>query len=337
MGFITCFMRLFISFLLLICFTGPLHSEPVKNPIKIVFSTYWPTSYEYLWLPVKHFAENVEKKSNHRVKFELHHSKKLYDGFKEFGALKRGDIDMSSPLDIYNMDSIPELGISSLPFLYDNIENLDKALNEGLWDLGIKQKLLDHNIVVLSVSVLEPYQIFSKDFKVLSPKDIKDKKWGVSGATHSKAIENLGGFPELMSSGKLYMEFQKGRISGCTRPLLTGRGRQLYEVIDYITINNFSLITTFLSINKDKWDSLPQDIQTIIKKQALVKNQEQLVRLNKEVNNHIKFFEKIGVQLHFSNKHEIETFRKAMLPVYDWWLKKVPDGQKYIDFVKVHR
>ncbi|MFH2057379.1 MAG: TRAP transporter substrate-binding protein DctP [Pseudomonadota bacterium] len=337
MRVITCFGRLFLPFLLLICLTGPVHSESVKKPIKIVFSTYWPTSYEYLWLPIKHFAQNVEKRSSNRVKFELHHSKQLFDGFEEFKALERGDIDMSSPLDIYNIDSIPEFGISSLPFLYDNIQSLENALDAGLWDLGITQKLLDHNIVVLNVSVLEPYQIYSRDFQVISPKDIKDKKWGVSGATHSKAIEILGGIPELMSSGKLYMEFQKGKINGCTRPLLTGYGRQLYEVIDYITINNFSLISTFLSINKDKWDSLPEDIQTIIKEEALIKSQEQTGRLNQEINNHIEFYKKIGVKLHFSTKQEIEAFRKAMLPVYDWWLKKVPDGQKYINFVKAHR
>ncbi len=333
MGVLTCFGRLLMPFFLLICLTGSLHSEPIK----IVFSTYWPTSYEYMWLPVKHFAENVEKRSNGRVKFELNHSKKLFNGLEEFKALERGDIDMSSPLDIYNIDSIPELGISSLPFLYNNIQDLQKALDAGLWDLGINQKLLDHNIVALGVSVIEPYQIYSKDFQVISPQDIKDKKWGVSGATHSKAIEIMGGVPELMSSGKLYMEFQKGRINGCTRPLLTGRGRRLYEVIDYITITNFSLITTFLSINKDKWDSLPNDIQNIMKEEALIKNQEHMNRLNQAVNNHIEFYKKLGVNLHFSSKHEIETFRKVMLPVYDWWLNQVPDGQKYIDFVKTHR
>ncbi len=337
MGAITRLVSFFMPFLLLICFAGSLHSEPIKKPIKIVFSTYWPTSYEYLWLPVKNFAEKVEKRSNGRVKFELYHSKKLFSGFEEFKALERGDIDMSSPLDIYNTDIIPELGISNLPFLYNNIQSLQNALDAGLWDLGIKQKLLERNIVVLSVSACEPYQIYSKDFQVISPDDIKDKIWGVSGTTHGKAIEILGGKPEIMSSGKLYMEFQKGRINGSTRPLLTGRGRQLYEVIDYITITNFSLFTTFLSINKNKWDSLPGDIQSIMKEESLIKNREHLGRLEQEVRNHIEFYEKIGVTLHHSSKQEIETFRKAMLPVYNWWLQKVPDGQKYIDFVKTHR
>jgi hypothetical protein len=35
---------------------------------------------------------------------------------------------------------------------------------------------------------------------------------------------------------------------------------------------------------------------------------------------------------------ELKKFRKAMDPVYKWWLEKqVPGGQKYLDFVEKHR
>ena len=35
---------------------------------------------------------------------------------------------------------------------------------------------------------------------------------------------------------------------------------------------------------------------------------------------------------------ELAKFRKAMGPVYKWWLEKgVPDGQKYLDFVEKNR
>ena len=78
-----------------------LQVEAKSKTIDITFSTYMPTSYEYLWLPMKHFAENVEKQTNGQVKFKLYHSGQLYKGKEEFAALERGDIDMTSPLDIY--------------------------------------------------------------------------------------------------------------------------------------------------------------------------------------------------------------------------------------------
>jgi hypothetical protein len=33
---------------------------------------------------------------------------------------------------------------------------------------------------------------------------------------------------------------------------------------------------------------------------------------------------------------ELEKFKEAMAPVYEWWLSKVPEGKKYIEFAKTH-
>lgn len=326
-----------IVFLLSFFFCVTTQAKKKNEPIKIIFSTYWPVSYEYVWLPVKHFAEKVEKQSNQRVKFKLYHSKQLFGGKEELAALERGDIDMTCPTDQYHTKLIPELGITSLPFLYKDHEHLQKILDAGLWDIGINQKLLEHNIVVLSAAVGEPFQIYSNEYPVTSPDDIKNKKWGVSGATHRKAIEVLGGIPEVMSSGRLYMEFQKGRISGCTRPLLTGTGRKLYEVVDYLSITNFACYTSFLCINRSKWQSLPEDIQQII----LTADKERINQQSRMVKSYIaesiNFFEEQGIKVHIPSQKEKDAFKQAMIPVYDWWLKEVPDGQKYIDFVNQYQ
>ncbi len=317
------------------CFTTQAEEKP--EPIKIVFSTFWPVSYTYLWIPIQHFAEEVEKKSNQRVKFKLYHSKQLFGGKEELAALERGDVDMISPTDLYHTKLIPELGITSLPFLYKDAESFQKILKAGLFDLGINQKFLEHNIVALSAWGGDPFQIYSLDFPVIAPDDMKGKKWAVAGPIHSKAIEILGGIPEFLSSGQLYMAFQKGMINGGTRPLITGYGRKLYEVVDYLAITNFAFFSSVLCINKTKWDSLPKDIQQIILEADKKRIKENSLLVKDYINNTIKTFKDQGVRIHISSPEEKEAFKKAMAPVYDWWLTQVPDGQKYIDFVNRHQ
>jgi TRAP-type C4-dicarboxylate transport system substrate-binding protein len=78
---------------------------------------------------------------------------------------------------------------------------MQKSLDAGLWKLGINDKFLAHNVVVLGTAAGGPYQIYAKGFAVHAPKDIAGKKWGVSGSTASKAIELMGGSPTTMSSG----------------------------------------------------------------------------------------------------------------------------------------
>jgi TRAP-type C4-dicarboxylate transport system substrate-binding protein len=45
---------------------------------KLTFSTYWPTSYNYLIDPIFSFAEKVKERSNGRVEIEVFHSKQLF-------------------------------------------------------------------------------------------------------------------------------------------------------------------------------------------------------------------------------------------------------------------
>ena len=307
-----------------------------SKPIEIILSTYMPTSYGYIVTPLKHFAEAVEKESGGKVKFKFYHSGQLYKGKEEFAAVERGDIDMSAPLDIYQTGIVPELGISNLPFMWNNPASLQKTLDAGLWDLGVKDKLLKHNMIVLGVATGGPYQIYSKNFPVRLPKDLKGKKWAVSGSTASKAMELLGGTPTTMSSGELYMALQRGTIDGCTRPALTGLGRKLYEVIKNLSFTNMAYFCSFLTINKKKWDSLPGDVQGIMKKAAKKRDQEQLKRVTAFLKEAIALYRKKGVNVHISTSEELAKFKEKMLPVYEWWIKKVPDGQKYIEFAKEH-
>jgi len=310
--------------------------EAKSKPIEIVFSTYWPTSYGYLWLPIKGFAEKVEKQSGGRVKFKLYHSAQLFKGKEEFAALERGDIDMSAPLDIYNTGIVPELGISNLPFMWSNPESLQRTLDAGLWDLGINGELLKHNMVVLGVATGGPYQIYSKKHPVYTPRDMEGKKWGISGSTASKATELLGGAPTTMSSGELYLALQRGTIDGCTRPLITGLGRKLYEVVEHLSVTNMAYFCSFLAINKKKWDSLPKDVQEIMKKAAKERNQDQLHRLLAFMKKGIALYKDKGVKVHIATQEELSKFKEKMAPVYDWWLTKVPDGKKYIEFSGTH-
>jgi TRAP-type C4-dicarboxylate transport system substrate-binding protein len=328
----------FIFGVVLALCSGPVTGVLAKDkPIEIVLSTYMPTSYGYLVAPLESFIKNVEAESGGRVKFKFYHSGQLYKGKEEFAAVERGDIDMSAPLDIYQTGIVPELGISSLPFMWGSPASLQKTLDAGLWDLGVNDKILKHKMVVLGVAAGGPYQIYAKDFAVRTPEDLKGKKWGVSGSTASKAMELMGGAPTTMSSGELYMALQRGTIDGCTRPLLTGLGRKLFEVIEHLTVPNMAYFCCFLVINKEKWDRLPQDIQEIMRKAAKKRDQEQLQRLEQFLVDAIAQYKQKGVNVHLSTEAELAKFNQQMQPVYDWWVSKVPDGKKYIEFAKTHR
>lgn len=301
---------------------------------KLTFSTYWPTSYNYLIDPIFSFADKVKERTGGRVEIEIFHSQQLFGGKEEFGALERGDIDMSAPMDTYNTGSVPELGIASMPFLWPNPRAMQKSLDAGLWDLGVTQAMENRGVKVLNVAAGGPYQLYGKGFEIRKPSDLKGKKIAVSGTAASRAMELVGASPTSMSSGDLYVALQRGTIDATSRPLITGIGRKLYEVLDNVTVVNMSYFSTALAINMDSWNKLPADIQKIMEEAAFERGQEQLVLLEAYMDDAEKLFAENKVNYHVATDAELAVFQEAVSPVYDWWKSEVSDADKYIEFAR---
>lgn len=301
---------------------------------KLTFSTYWPTSYNYLIDPIFSFADKVKERTNGRVEIEIFHSKQLFGGKEEFGALERGDIDMSAPMDTYNTGAVPELGIASMPFLWPSPRAMQTSLDAGLWDLGVNRAMEARGVKVLNVAAGGPYQLYGKGFEIRKPADLAGKKIAVSGTAASRAMELINASPTSMSSGDLYVALQRGTIDATSRPLLTGIGRKLYEVLDNVTVVNMSYFATALAINVDSWNKLPADIQAIMQEAANERGQEQLVALEAYMAEAQGLFEKNNVNYHVATDAELAEFQKAVAPVYDWWRGEVSDADKYIKFAQ---
>lgn len=304
---------------------------------KFIFSTMFPTSYTYVLNPSLDFCKKVEARSGGRVKFDIYHSAQLFGGKEEFAAVGRGDIDVGIPHDIYHTGEVPDLGITSLPFMFEDVDQAMSMLRAGLKDMVRPKLEKANNCVLLGWCVFDPYQFYSKK-PISTIEDIKGKVWAVSGTTHTKAIEVLGGSATMMSSGELYLALQTGTIDGCTRPLLTGVGRKLHEVTKYLTLASFSPWGDLLIVNRDKWNKLPPDIQEVMR-QAGREWEEQEFTMGKEFEKTaVKKLSDGGMIVSKMPSPELAKFRKAMAPVYKWWLEKeVPHGQKYLDFVEKHR
>jgi len=304
---------------------------------KLVFSTMFPSSYTYIVNPGLDFCKKVEARTNGEVKFDIYTSKQLFGGKEEFAAVGRGEIDVGIPHDIYHTGEVPELGITSLPFLFKDVDQSTYMLRTGLKEMIRPVLEKANNCILLGWVVFDPYNFYSKK-PITSIEDIKGKTWAVSGTTAAKAIELMGGSPTMMSSSELYLALQTKTIDGCVRPLLTGVGRKLYEVADYWTQIDLSPWGDILIVNKDKWDKLTPDVQKIMR-QAGHEWEDQSFLLAKEyTQTAVKKLKDGGMNISKLSPEEMNKIRKAVNPLYEWWLEKeVPDGQKYLDFVESHR
>ncbi len=305
---------------------------------RFVFSTMFPTSYTYLLEPAEAFCEKVEALSNGEIEFDYYHSAQLYGGKEEFAAVSRGEVDMSIPHDTYHTGEVPELGITSLPFLFDDLDQAMYMLDIGLKDMIAPILEEKQNCILLGWAAVDPYQLYSKD-PIETVDDIKGKVWAISGTPAAKAIEEIGGSTTMMSSGELYLALQTGTIDGTLRPLLTGVGRKLDEVSNYLTlVPRFQAWGDMLIINKDKGNRLSPELQDVMRKAARDWEYQVYYQSKMYIQDAVKKLVDRGMDVSYLSDVEMEKFREKIKPVYEWWIsEQVPDGQKYIDFVEQNR
>src|SRR5699024_9486638 len=233
-------------------FAGTVALSPAQaqDTIELTFSTYLPPAYEYIYKPVENFAKKVEEDSDGRVKINIFHSGQLFDGYEELAALSRGDIDMTNMTGTYPGGTVPALNVFTMPFAFDDVPHLQRALDAGLLDLGISQELRDqHDTVALRVAPMQPYEFSSREAATDTADDFKGKIWASTGSSDARALQLLGGSPTGMSSADLYLSFDRKVIDSTPRPLITGIGRSLYEVANHLSLATFAFDTSILSIN----------------------------------------------------------------------------------------
>ena len=212
---------------------------------------------------------------------------------------------MRVALDAFGGDSAPEVEVEGALRASEELDDCEIVL------VGHEQRLREvaarHGGLPPSVSICHASQAVGMDD---SPVEAIRRK---PDSSIAKAIELMGGSPTTMSSGELYLALQRKTIDGCTRPLITGLGRKLYEVVDNISVTNMAYFTCMLAINKEKWDSLPKDIQAIITKAAKNRDKRQLEMLEAFMTDAIKKYQEKGVNVHMATAEELAR-RRGTIP-----------------------
>ena len=221
---------------------------PDGHPLSIAFSDSW--------------VKAVEEATNGRVKFTMHYGGSLVEGGSMLQGVSSGIADAGWCPFAYFPGEMPlynALAICGFDWLNAKIAcyvNRDfiAAHPEGTPD----------EIVIMYVHSPAPGCLVTNK-PIATLEDIKGMQFRVD-PLQSDGIAALGATPVAMTMPEAYEALSKNVIDGVlcnTEPLI---GWNLYEITDYILETPFMYSSAPAVIfNKEKWNSLPADLQDIIK------------------------------------------------------------------------
>jgi TRAP-type C4-dicarboxylate transport system substrate-binding protein len=221
------------------------------------------------WGPVhagKPFIKRLEEATKGRVKIDVFYSQTLAKGPDIWNAVKNGVADMGWCFHGYWADMTPLSDVITLPSL--PFRTAEKG-SEVLWKLyekfpAIRDEFKDVHVITLYSSL--PYFLITTKKQVRTIEDLKGMKIRVVGGPPTEQMKALGAIPTLIPMPDTYLSMDRGVIDGMGAPWEAVEGFRLYEIAKYYTMVPLSAVYFSISMNKQKWDSLPRDIQQAITK-----------------------------------------------------------------------
>ena len=216
------------------------------------------------WGPVhalQPWAKKVEEATKGKVKIEIFPAQTLAKGPDIWHAVRTGVADIGWCFQGFWPDMTPLAEVITLPCL--PFKTGEKG-SEVIWKLyerfpSIQREFKDVHVLYLWSS--DPYILTTTKKQVKTMEDLKGMKIKVLGGPPMDQIKAMGGIPVPIPMPDTYMSLDKGVIDGAAVAREAYSAYRFYEVAKYYTVVPLSAVFFSMSMNKQKWESLPKNVQ----------------------------------------------------------------------------
>jgi len=268
---------------------------------------------------VKKWMEDVEQKSNGRIKMKMYANESLSNGNQPKGleAVQNGstDISLHSTI-IYNVLD-PKFAAPSLPWLIPSYEQADKAMN-GEAGQKLMELVRSKGIEPLAFGESGYRQITNSKRPILTPEDLNGLKIRTPSMEAMVATyKEFGGDPTVMNFSEVFTSLQQGVIDGQENPLPIILNSKLYEVQKYLTVWNYMYDPIVFGVNKKLYDSLDADTQKLLRETAQEAAKYQIELNRKENEEVLAQLKEKGMEVVELTPEQIKAFQEKVQPVID--------------------
>ena len=311
--------------------------EPITLTLHHFLSSNSPP-HKVLIVP---WAKKLEQMSGGRIKVEIFPSMSMGGKPNElYKQAKNGSADIVYTIAGYTPGVFSRTEIFELPIIHTNSSLRTALAIKENFDL-IKDDF--RKVKPLLVALSGPYQLHTSEKKISKASDIKGLKLRSPSRTGAWYIEELGAEPVGMPLPTVPQALSKNAIDGTVLPMEIFPAFKFQQLTKYTTEiqggGGFGGSVLLLLMNRDKFDSMPKDLQDILEKSAgidLIKKFAKFADDFVSIGKNLQI--KSGGEVNTLNKKETAKLDEAGKRVVQRWIKEVKgkgiDGQKIVDAVQ---
>ena len=297
---------------------------PVK-PLEFRFANFLAESHYVSKEVSTRFAEELEKRTEGRIKVEVYHAQTLCKAKEQYEAVKEGVATFALDVASYNAGVFPSTDVFQLPFAGSNAFMRTEAglhlMRLGYFDEEFR------DVKQLHIAATWPYAFLWKNQRPATLEEMAGLKVRSPGGYASKGLEALGMVPVSLTVPEIFMAFERGIIDCHLHSVGTMVTTKTYEigesclVMPMIAFGGQSII-----MNLEAWNQLSAGDQKIVAE--LGEESAHWYPWSSVVPN-IKakdIITKAGVEFYSLSATELEKAGAKAIPVWDMFIADL-EGQ----------
>ena len=266
------------------------------------------------------FLQELENRCNGRIKLNYSWNAALaapreYTDLLLSGVYDIGLVSLGLAKGLFPMQEI-----CNLPWAWNSAvpatKSLMKLYKEGYYDKDLANAPV--KIIYTSAPPSDPIFFATKNVKTLA--DLNNLKIKVSQDAIGDRIKAIGGVPVSMMASETYIGLQKGTVDGAVMAWESQTDFKLCEVTKYAIEPGFGTLNFHVAINKDTWNKLPTDIQTIINNMADEYSMVFANEVDRQNNVGRDDFLAHGGLINTWSAADLTSMSKAWVPLWDKWI-----------------
>ncbi|MFC0200356.1 TRAP transporter substrate-binding protein [Paracoccus rhizosphaerae] len=216
------------------------------------------------------FKEEVEKNSDGRIEINIRPAAQLGGDVEIIEQTQMGLVDIAIPPTGNLANFNEQMYLFDLPFLME-----DEAAMKRVLDGEVGTELL----ATLDANNLHGIAMWGAGFRHMTnnirpingPDDLQGIKMRTLQApTILATYRTYGANPTAMAYVEVYNGLQQGVVEGQENPLANIYSMKFHEVQDYMTLTGHAYHTYAAVMNKQAWDSLPDDLKKVVEDAMIV-------------------------------------------------------------------
>jgi TRAP-type transport system periplasmic protein len=266
------------------------------------------------------WAKLVEEKTQGQVKIKVFAGETLGKGKDAVTNVQQGVTDIAWCVIPFFPGQFPITEVLSLPMLgVDSSKTGGKSLVQ-LYKSNPDMQKEYANFKVLTFTTSGNQFISTNKKKVSALEDLKSLKIRVAGWGPSEMLKTVGGSPISIAPPEMYEATSKGVLDGFVFDWAGIQSSKLYEVTNYALITPFAAVPHAIVMNKQKWESLPPDLQKIIDELSGEALSELIAKGFDQDQAGIDNFKKLGKEVYTLAPEEQQKWEASAKQIWDRWV-----------------